>query len=66
MLRPTGESEIRTDTVGEFPEAADRPESGQVGDPGESESRSPDGPDEFANSISNGEKTNNLQRAVAG
>ena len=40
-----------TDTVGEFPWATDQPESGQVGDLGGSESRSPDGPDEFANGI---------------
>src|SRR5690242_17268180 len=40
------------DTVGESPQAADHPESGQDGGSGEEKSRFPDGPDEFANSIS--------------
>ena len=40
------------DTVGEFPHAADQSELGQDGELGERESRSLEGPDEFANSIS--------------
>jgi hypothetical protein len=39
------------DTVGEFPQAADQPESGLEGDSGVRESRFPDGPDEFTNAI---------------
>jgi hypothetical protein len=39
------------DTVGEFPQATDQPESGQVGDTGAWGFRSPGGPDELANSI---------------
>ena len=42
------------DIVGEFPRAADQSESGQDGGSGERESRFPEGPDEFANNISNG------------
>src|SRR5262249_47488401 len=40
------------DTGGEFPKAADQPESGQDGDSGGREARFPDGPDEFAPSVS--------------
>jgi hypothetical protein len=39
------------DTVGEFPQATDQPESGQTGDPERSEFCFPDGADEFANRI---------------
>jgi hypothetical protein len=42
------------DTGGEFPQAADQPESGQDGSSGDRESRFPDGPDEFASSITVG------------
>jgi hypothetical protein len=49
---------IATDTVSEFPQAADQPESDQDGDSGEREFRFPDGPDEFANSISRRTKNN--------
>jgi len=46
-----GLSRCLSDTVGEFPQAADQPEPGQDEDSGERESRFSDGPDEFANGI---------------
>jgi hypothetical protein len=51
------------DTVGEFPQAANQPESDQDGDSGERESRFLDGPAAFANSHSNG--TENWNKLMA-
>ena len=44
-------SNTTVDTGGEFPQAAEQPESGQDGDSGERESRFPHGPAEFATSV---------------
>jgi hypothetical protein len=54
------------DTAGEFPQATDQPESVQVGYPGGSEFRAPDGPDEFASSIHRYSQATTSQLRFAG